>query len=348
MSGAGNLSLVERLRNFASEGKRQIPPHWKRAAVRLGFDAGELHAAFVNGDKARQEKILAGIEKQKPGGVDPEILALVEADFEKNPPRKTWGQKVKALALAGVREIPADLKAEGERFGVVSARELHSAIVNDDKPRLVRLVDQLSRLDNAVSERIIAEMDAAFLQDVAGDYVEVLGLLAEADEEWRREHPGREPGPGEVFRWENARQLAIDAERDEWQAREDAAAAREKAMEAARMNRDMLPPVPSRAEIEATFAGWYRKNWDDRLQWPTVDELRMSLALPSSLILRVAKVGRWGARNVWRGGPSGVKRGRPPWRVSPAGLAQVLRSFGARNPCFAEKAAALAGHLKKG
>jgi len=80
-----------------------------------------------------------------------------------------------------------------------------------------------------------------------------------------------------------------------------------------------------------------------------VDDLRVSLALPASLILRVAKAGRWGTtRDVWKGGPSGVNGGRPPWRVSPAGLAKVLKAFGAKNPCFAVKAGALAGHLKKG
>jgi len=291
-----------------------------------------------------------GQRKERAGGVSPEVLALVEADFEKNPPRKTWGQKVKALARAGVREIPADLKAEGERFGVVSARELHSAIVNDDKPRLVRLVDQLSRLDDAVSERIIAEMDAALLQGVGGDDVEVLGLFAEAEEEWRRENPGREPGPGEVFRWEIARQAAIDAERDTYAEREEKMEARAEAFEAARANRDRLPPVPSIEEIEETFLGWFRKNWGDRQAWPTVDDLRMSLALPRGFIQKTAKAGRGGKDHVWPGGPAGVSGGRPPGRVSPAGVAKVLRAFAARHarhPSFSEKSERMAQHLDK-
>lgn len=287
-----------------------------------------------------------GQRKERSGGESPEALAMVGAAMSKEAPRKrTFKEEIRALVNCGKMEISADLIRRGEDLGV-NAREYHSAMLHGDKLTLKKNDARLARHDCLVVARESRKIDAEISASFEGTGLEVQGTF---DEGWRRAHPGREPvDDGEVQRWIDEQDAATDAERDAHAEREEKMEARAEAFEAARANRDRLPPVPSIEEIEETFRGWFRKNWGDRQAWPTVDDLRMSLALPGGLIRRTAKAGRWGARNVCCFRPSGVKRGRTPERVSPAGLAQVLRAFGARNPCFAEKAAALAAHLKKG
>jgi len=247
--------------------------------------------------------------------------------------------RIRALVRAGVREIPSDWRAEAERLGF-NARELHSAFWNNDGERVKAILAGIAKREAAAEERVIDEIDAGILESFSGARVEVMGLRADDVAEWMGEHPRRAPEPGEVQLWKVAKQAEQDANDEAYYLREEASAA-------ARMNRKKLPPAPNREEIESKFAEWFRKNWNDRASWPTVDELRMALAMSGALIRRAATAGRWGERHVWHGGAAGLRSGRPPARVSPAGLAKVLLIFAHRNPCFSAMSEAMARHLDK-
>jgi len=178
-------------------------------------------------------------------------------------------------------------------------------------------------------------------------------------ERWQNEHPGRSARPGEVFRWLENQQEKADAERG-------TKVLKEQATEIAWRDRDKVLPCPDDEEFLRVLETWQRIDWKDRYQWPTVNRVRQCLAMPRKEILKIAKSGRWGPRDVielpqrtWRGVnlPEGsnpprlveaVNVAKPPEaHLSPCALAKVLRRFAAKHISLKANALALAKALYK-
>lgn len=194
---------------------------------------------------------------------------------------------------------------------------------------------------------------------VDGAFENALSLMTGDVERWKTKHPGRDARPGEVWRWVHDEQEKADAE-------EETKALKARATEIAWHDRDIVPPCPDDEEILCWFETLKRTDWKDRYQWPTVNRVRQCLAMPRKEILKIAKSGRWGNRDV-KELPQReprvetlAKGSYPPRRVelvtvakppethlSPLALAKVLRRFAAEHPSLKADALALAKALSQ-
>jgi len=225
--------------------------------------------------------------------------------------------KVRSLANRGAKSIPPALIAEGMRRGG-DAWELYRAFENHDRKKLLSLFDRLALSDDVACEK-------------------AWGLMPGDAEQWQNAHPGRTARPGEVWRWTADRQDVADTARNE-------AALRLSAAEIASSDRDMAPPRED--DFQAVFEMLRRKDWRERNFWPSVAQVKGFFSMPRKRVLIVAKSGRWGARDVWRGAACrGKKGGRPPVRLSPRALGKVLRVFAKAHPHLSAEAERLARYL---
>jgi hypothetical protein len=123
------------------------------------------------------------------------------------------------------------------------------------------------------------------------------------------------------------------------------AAARLRAQELAYQNRDMTPPV-NEAEIADTIQWLAGRNWRDAACWPNSESMRRYFGLSRKVLMRVAKGGRWGERDVGMGFREHARRrGRPKEALSPRAVAKVLRHVAGEWPGVAEMALDLARKL---
>jgi len=298
----------------------------------------------------------------KKRGVPPGSAAIALAEREQMVERDKWHKdneewlkenwqapmpgffwKVAELANRKEEEIPQSLRAKGELLGV-NARELLTAWEKYfDAKGMVSLEphwDQLSRRDDALCEK-------------------EWGLMTDDAEQRKSEHLGNDARPGEVWRWVHDEQEKADAE-------EETKALKARATEIAWHDRDIVPPCPDDEEILCWFETLKRTDWKDRYQWPTVNRVRQCLAMHRKEILKIAKSGRWGNRDV-KELPQReprvetlAKGSYPPRRVelvtvakppethlSPLALAKVLRRFAAEHPSLKADALALAKALSQ-
>ena len=123
------------------------------------------------------------------------------------------------------------------------------------------------------------------------------------------------------------------------------AAARLRAQELAYQNRDMTPPV-SEVEIADSIQWLAGRNWRDAACWPNSESMRRYFGLSRKVLMRVAKGGRWGERDVGTGFREHARRrGRPKEALSPRAVAKVLRHVAGEWPGVAEVALDLARKL---
>jgi len=257
-------------------------------------------------------------------------------------------RRIERLAQSGARavESPAD-RAAAERLGF-SASDLLAAVRLGDAGRIKRIL--------AGAE---ARLDAA----MEG----IPGVVRSADRvAWMKAHAGRQPLPGEVFRWMLVEQERGDIERDE-------AAMVAHAKDEARRDRDGLLPRPEASELLASLKRLERMRIDDPAAWPTVNGLKDMLGMSRGRIVAAATKGRWGSRNLHRGGPSNPKRGikvrrrrlkdgkmkwvwvdalkhvggRPQVRVAPRGIVLVLLALKEIRPEVSPEISSVVRRLKK-
>ena len=244
-------------------------------------------------------------------------LALLIAETTTAPPIGFFG-KVLRLANRGEKSIPPALIAEGVRLDV-DARELYRAFENFDHKKQLSLFARLGLADDILCEK---EWD-----------------LKRENKQWKKAHPDRAARPGEVWRWTVARQEREDTARNE-------AVLRDRASEIAFRDRDLIPLSPGDKGFRDAFKMWERKDWSARERWPTVNRVKDMLAMSRKQIMAAAKSGRWPKQNIYLGAACQSKKGgRPPEKLSPRGVAQVLLAFERLHPHLSAEAKQLASYL---
>jgi len=167
------------------------------------------------------------------------------------------------------------------------------------------------------------------------------GLPLDAIARWRTAHPGREPRPGEIWRWAEKRA-------DDESARSEEILLKEQAREIALRKRNTNPPPRDETELREVFQMWRQADWRDERSWPTSAQVKLWTGLSQDEILKVAKKGRWGHRNVYRGGACRSKRGgRPPEQILPRGVANIVLRIAKSFPALSVEAEKLARFLSK-
>jgi hypothetical protein len=234
---------------------------------------------------------------------------LVKKDFRGRPVPSSFLEGVAALVADEKDEkndIPR-LKAQAEKFRI-NLLDLVAAIRGKDVERLrLILAGPNARADAAMEEAFEAD-------DGTGEWQVILTL-------WNSENPGKTPKPGEVFRWQAARQKASDEARA-------AASVNLKARAKASGDRDITPPVLLGDELVAALESFRQIPWEDREQWPTIDDVRVSTGMSGRELGRILKGGRWEKRNVWKGsGCKSSRGGQPPHKISPVGMRLIVRAF---------------------
>jgi hypothetical protein len=96
-------------------------------------------------------------------------------------------------------------------------------------------------------------------------------------------------------------------------------------------DRDITPPVLLGDELAVALESFRQIPWEDREQWPTIDDVRVSTGMSRGELGRILSGGRRKGRknrNVWKGSscksPSG---GCPPSKISPLGMQRIIRAF---------------------
>jgi hypothetical protein len=245
--------------------------------------------------------------------------------------KKDFLEEVGALVADGNLHTPSSLKAQAERLGI-NLLDLVAAIWGKDVERLRRVLARPNaRADAALEEVFKADDDAlrAKIEEWYDQHPEwshdrpekVLPEWDFIEGEWVAENPGKTPKPGEVFRWQDARQKASDADRA-------AAAAGLKAQAKAAGDRDITSPALEEGELVVALESFRRIQWGQRERWPTIDDVRISTGMSRRELGRVLNGGRWKARNVSRGaGSKSPRGGRPAVKVSPVGMQRIIRAF---------------------
>ena len=107
-----------------------------------------------------------------------------------------------------------------------------------------------------------------------------------------------------------------------------AASANLKARAKAAGDRDITPPVLLGDELAAALESFRQIPWEDREQWPTKDDVRVSTGMSRGELGRILSGGRWRGRNVWNGsGCKSQRGGRPSLKISPVGMQRIIRVF---------------------
>jgi hypothetical protein len=275
----------------------------EKRQARRGPVAGK--AALTEARRAAQAEIDLGVRLLGPDEKWGSILRKIERM-----------DKIGAMAV----ESPAD-RAAAERLGF-SASDLLAAVRLRDASRIKRIL--------AGAE---ARLDAA----MEG----IPGVVRSADRvAWMKSHAGRQPRPGEVFRWMLVEQERGDIERDE-------AAMVAHAKDEARRDRDRMPPRLEASELRASLKRLERMPLDDPAAWPTVSGLKDMLGMSRGRIVAAATKGRWGSRNLHRGEPSKHVGGRPQVRVAPRGVFLVLLALKEIRPEVSAEISSVVRRLKK-
>lgn len=258
---------------------------------------------------------------------------LVKKDFRRRPVPSSFLEGVAALVADEKDEkndIPR-LKAQADKFGI-NLLDLVAAIRGKDVERLrLILVRPNARADAAMEEafedddqEVKAKSEKFYKDHPEWSHDKPDEILPEWDfieGEWLAENPGKTPKPGEVFRWQAARQKASDEARA-------AASVNLKARAKAAGDRDITPPVLLGDELAAALESFRQIPWEDREQWPTKDDVRVSTGMSGGELGRILKGGRWEKRNVWKGsGCKSSRGGRPSLRISPVGMQRIIRAF---------------------
>ena len=239
-------------------------------------------------------------------------------------------EEVAALVAGENHDIPR-LKAQAEKFGI-NLLDLVAAIRGKDLERLRRILARPNACAAAAMEEVFKADDQevkAKIEKFYKDHPEWLHdkpdkILPEwefIEGEWLAENPGKTPKPGEVVRWQAARQKEADEVRA-------AASANLKARAKAAGDRDITPPVLLGDELAAALESFRQIPWEDREQWPTKDDVRVLTGMSRGELGRILSGGRWRGRNVWNGsGCKSQRGGRPPLKISPVGMQRIIRAF---------------------
>jgi hypothetical protein len=268
-----------------------------------GIPAGSAALAAVAKEKASKGKAVDRLADWLGSAV------LVKKDFRRRPVPSSFLEGVAALVADEKDEkndIPR-LKAQAEKFRI-NLLDLVAAIRGKD-------VERLRLILAGPNARADAAMEGAFeADDGTGEWQAILTL-------WNSENPGKTPKPGEVFRWQAARQKASDEARA-------AASVNLKARAKASGDRDITPPVLLGDELVAALESFRQIPWEDREQWPTKDDVRVLTGMSGRELGRILKGGRWEKRNVWKGsGCKSSRGGQPPHKISPVGMRLIVRAF---------------------
>lgn len=249
-----------------------------------------------------------------------EWLGLAEKDFLEKVAAVVWGPR---------EQISVGLRRAAEKHGV-NLIGLIEAWENADAEKWRRILARPNALGDAALEQALKADDEEFKaeiekwHDAHPEWPKPDKILSEWDiveNEWRSASPGKTPKPGEVLRWQEARQRKVDGERA-------AMARRLKAREFAAVDRDITPPVPLDDELAAAFQFFQEIPWSKRERWPTIEDARMSTGMSQRELRLILKGGLRSSRNVWRGAVcTRAKGGRPAERISPVGLQRIIRAF---------------------
>jgi hypothetical protein len=245
--------------------------------------------------------------------------------------KKDFLEEVGALVADGNLHTPSSLKAQAERLGI-NLLDLVAAIWGKDVERLRRILARPNARADAAMEEVFeaddqevkAKIERFFKDRPEWSHDKPDEILPEWDfieGEWLAENPGKTPKPGEVLRWQAARQKEADEARA-------AASANLKARAKAAGDRDITPPVLLGDELAAALESFRQIPWEDREQWPTKDDVRVSTGMSRGELGRILSGGRWRGRNVWNGsGCKSQRGGRPSLKISPVGMQRIIRVF---------------------
>ena len=258
---------------------------------------------------------------------------LMKKDFRGRPVLSSFLEEVAALVADEKDEnhdIPR-LKAQADKFGI-NLLDLAAAIRGKDVERLRRILARPNARADAAMEEVFEADDQevkAKIEKFYKDHPEwshdkpdkILPEWDFIEGEWLAENPGKTPKPGEVLRWQAARQKEADEARA-------AASVNLKARAKAAGDRDITPPVLLGDELAAGLESFRQIPWEDREQWPTKDDVRISTGMSRGELGRILSGGRWKGRNVWNGsGCKSQRGGRPSLKISPVGMQRIIRAF---------------------
>ena len=256
---------------------------------------------------------------------------LVKKDFRGRPVPSSFLEEVAALVAAGMPHTPSSLKAQAEKYGI-SLHDLVAAIRGKDVERLRRILarpnacadEAMEEVFEADDQEVKAKIEKFYKDRPEWSHDKPDKILPEWDfieGEWFAENPGKTPKPGEVVRWQAARQKEADEARA-------AASVNLKARAKAAGDRDITPPVLLGDELAAALESFRQIPWEDREQWPTKDDVRISTGMSRGELGRILSGGRWKGRNVWNGSGCKAQRGgRPSLKISPVGMQRIIRAF---------------------
>lgn len=245
--------------------------------------------------------------------------------------KRSFLEEVCKLVDSGAVDIPSTLKNEAEKWGV-NIIDLVAALKGGNldalRPILAKLRNRgdifMEEAFKAHDEREKVERGKWYEDHPEWSHDKPDEILPEWDfikGEWLAENPGKTPKPGEVFRWQAARQKEADDARA-------AMARRLKAREFAAVDRDITLPESSEDEVATAFQFFRKIPWSERERWPTIEDARILTGMSQRELRQILKGGRWSSRNVWRGAVcTRAKGGRPAVRISPAGLERVIRAI---------------------
>jgi hypothetical protein len=285
---------------------------------------------------------------------------LVKRGFRGRSVPASFLDEVAALVAEGMPHTPSTLKDQADKFGI-SLPALVAAIRGKDAEKLRAILARPNARADAAMEEAFKGDDEEWRAEIEEWYgrprfarrtlmldfesddderrakieewydqlpewphdrpKEVLPEWSFIEGEWLAEHPGKTPKPGEVFRWQEARQKASDAARV-------SVSAKLKAKAKAANDRDITPPALECDEVAVALESFRRIQWGQRERWPTIDDVRVSTGMSRRELGRVLNGGRWKARNVSRGaGSKSPRGGRPAVKVSPVGMQRIIRAF---------------------
>lgn len=255
---------------------------------------------------------------------------LVKKDFRGRLVPSSFLEEVAALVVGEKHDIPR-LKAQAEKFGI-NLLDLVAAIRGKDVERLRRILarpnacadEAMEEVFEADDQEVKAKIEKFYKDRPEWSHDKPDEILPEWDfieGEWLAENPGKTPKPGEVLRWQAARQKEADEARA-------AASVNLKARAKAAGDRDITPPVLLGDELVAALESFRQIPWEDREQWPTKDDVRVLTGMSGRELGRILRGGRWEKRNVWKGsGCKSSRGGQPPHKISPVGMRLIVRAF---------------------
>jgi len=289
-----------------------------------GIPAGSAALAAVAKEEVSKGKAVDWLADKLGSAV------LVKKDFRGRPVPSSFLEEVAALVVDKNHDIPR-LKAQAEKFGI-NLLDLVAAIRGKDAERLRRILARPNaRADAAVEEvfeaddqEVKAKIEKFYKDHPEWSHDKPDKILPEWDfikGEWLAENPGKTPKPGEVVRWQAARQKKSD---EAWAA----ASVNLKARAKAAGDRDITPPVLLGDELAAALESFRQIPWEDREQWPTKDDVRVLTGMSRRELGQILSGGRWKGRNVWNGSGCKSRRGgRPLSKISPVGMQRIIRAF---------------------